>query len=124
MKVPNPLMVERISANADRSAIAAPVWHELVFGSRRLPSGKRRKALESYLNDVVLASFAILPYDEAAATWHGVERYRLARIGRPAPYVDGQIAAIAKSRELTLVTANVKDFAGFRDISVEDWSRP
>ena len=31
------------------------------------PSGKRRTALESYLHDVVLASFPVLAYDEIAA---------------------------------------------------------
>ena len=62
-----------------------------------------------------------VPYDEAAAHWHGVERARLEALGRPAPYVDGQIAAIAHVNELTLVTANVKDFKRFSGIEVESW---
>jgi tRNA(fMet)-specific endonuclease VapC len=105
------------------SAIPAPVWHELTYGCGRLAEGKRRAALEAYLQDVVRGSFPILPYDEAAATWHGHERARLEAIGRPPPFLDGQIAAIARVNELVLVTANSKDFARFDELRVEDWTR-
>lgn len=98
------------------------MWHELTYGCRRLPRGKRRTALDAYLREVVQAAFPILPYDEVAATWHGHERSRLERIGRPAPYRDGQIAAIAHVNSLILVTANVKDFARFKELEVANWS--
>jgi predicted nucleic acid-binding protein len=35
--------------------------------------------------------------------------------------VDGQIAAIALLHNLTLVTRNVRDFAHFAGLNVEDW---
>ena len=122
-KTPHPQIVKRLEAHGHESAIAAPVWHELTYGCRRLPKGKRRDAIESYLHDVVRASFPILPYDEAAATWHGHERARLERLGKPAPFTDGQIAAIAHANGLVLVTVNVKDFARFRDLDVTNWTR-
>ena len=122
-KVPNPEVVRRLQRHEHECAIAAPVWHELVFGWRRLPAGKRKDALEAYLRDVVQASFPILPYDEAAATWHGAERARLESAGSPAPYVDSQIAAVAYSQGLVLVTLNTVDFSRFEDLAVEDWSR-
>ena len=103
--------------------MAAPVWHELTYGCRRLPKGKRRAALEAYLRDVVHGSFPILPYDEAAAAWHADERIRLEALGRPAPFVDGQIAAIAHVHGLVLVTTNDRDFARFKDLRVENWSK-
>jgi tRNA(fMet)-specific endonuclease VapC len=98
------------------------VWHELTYGCRRLPKGKRRSALDAYLRDVVRNSFPILPYDEAAAEWHGEERARLESIGRPAPFVDGQIAAIAHVQGLVLVTINHEDFGRFKELKVENWS--
>ena len=122
-KEPNPEIVKHLESDGHECSIAAPVWHELTYGCRRLPRGNRRAALEAYLHDVVLASFPVLPYDEAAAHWHGHERARLDRMGRPAPYVDGQIAAIAFVNDMVLVTANVKDFARFRDVKVENWSK-
>ena len=84
--------------------------------------GKRRDAIDAYLQDVVNASFPILAYDEAAATWHGHERARLEGLGRSAPFTDGQIASIAHVNGLTLVTFNVKDFAHFKDLSVTAWT--
>jgi tRNA(fMet)-specific endonuclease VapC len=122
-RIPNPEVVRQLDAHGTECAIAAPVWHELTYGCGRLVRGKRRTALETYLQDVVRASFPILPYDEVAAMWHGYERARLESLGRPAPYVDGQIAAIAHANRLILVTANAKDFARFKDLKVENWSR-
>jgi tRNA(fMet)-specific endonuclease VapC len=106
----------------DQCAIAAPVWHELQFGSSRLPKGKRRAAIETYLADVVRMSFPILPYDQAAATQHALERARLEEAGMPGPFVDGQIAAIAQVHKLILVTRNQRDFARYQDLVVEDWT--
>ena len=122
-KTPSPQIVRRLEIHGHESAIAAPVWHELTYGCRRLPRGKRRDALESYLHDVVQDSFPILAYDEAAATWHGYERARLEALGRPAPFADGQIAAIAHANGLSLITLHVKDFARFKELDVTDWSK-
>ncbi len=58
-----------------------PFGHELTYGCHRLPRGKRRDALETYPQDVVLASFPVLAYDELAAHWHGHERARLEGLG-------------------------------------------
>jgi tRNA(fMet)-specific endonuclease VapC len=121
-KVPDAKVVARLKEHEQECAIAAPVWHELTYGCRRLPAGKRRRALETYLDDVVHASFPILPYGEAAAAWHGQERARLEALGRPTPFVDAQIAAIARANGLVLVTLNAKDFSDFKDLEVQDWS--
>jgi tRNA(fMet)-specific endonuclease VapC len=120
---PDPAILERLNEHGSECAIAAPVWHELTYGCRRLPRGKRRATLDAYLREVVLASFPVLAYDEAAARWHGEERARLDALGRPAPFVDGQIAAIAQVHGLVLVTTNDKDFARFKGLKVENWSK-
>jgi tRNA(fMet)-specific endonuclease VapC len=120
---PNKNVVQRLTQRGPLCAIASIVWDELTYGCARLESGKRKTELEAYLHDVVLKSFPVLPYDQDAATWHGLERARLERAGRAGPYVDGQIAAIARAQDLVLVTANVRDFARFKDLTVEDWTR-
>jgi tRNA(fMet)-specific endonuclease VapC len=120
---PNQLVVRRLTQRSEQCAIAAVVWNELVYGVERLEPGKRKSELAAFLHEVVLKSFPVLAYDATAAGWHGAERARRERAGRRAPYVDGQIAAIAVVNDLVLVTANVKDFDGFRDLSVEDWTR-
>jgi tRNA(fMet)-specific endonuclease VapC len=83
---------------------------------------QRRAGLEEYLHAVVRRSFPILPYDEVAADWHGRERPRLEETGKTSPFVDGQIAAIAFTRRLTLVTANTKSFRSFEDLEAVDWT--
>ncbi len=121
-KTPDAAIVQRLDEHGPECAIAAAVWHELMYGCQRLPKGKRRTALATYLQDVVRQAFPVLAYDELAATWHGQERARLDALGRSAPFVDGQIAAIAYVNGLVVVTANPKDFAGFKDLRVENWS--
>lgn len=120
-KEPNRRVLKKLEQQGPHCAIAAPVWHELIYGASRLPAGKRRTALEEYLHDVVRSSFPILAYDDAAAEWHGKERARLQDDGRTPPFVDGQIAAIAATNSLVLVTSNTKDFRTFAGLEVTDW---
>lgn len=120
-KAPAMNVLRKLRSVSDQCAIAAPVWHELQYGCRRLPAGKRREALEDYLADVVQVSFPILPYDDAAAKRHAAERARLEEAGTTVPFVDGQIAAIALANELVLVTGNMRDFAPFTGLTVENW---
>ena len=117
---PNPGISARFAAHRAEVATGAPVLHEMVFGVGRLPPSSRRRSLERYLDEIVRA-LPILPYDAAAAEWHARERARLAALGQPPPFVDGQIAAIARANDLVLVTANVADFRAFRGIDVVDW---
>ena len=121
LKAPSAKLLRRLKAEADQCAIGAPVWHELTYAVRRLPRGKRRTELEAYIAEVVRSSFPILPYDEAAAAWHGMERSRLKKLGKTAPFVDGQIAAIAFVNGLELVTGNTKDFRRYKGLSVSTW---
>lgn len=121
-KSPPPHVLKRLDEHGHESAIAAPVWHELTYGCRRLPRGKRRDAIDTYLHEVVKASFPILGYDEAAATWHAQERARLEGLGTSAPFTDGLIASIAHVNGLTVVTFNPKDFTRFKDLSVTTWT--
>jgi tRNA(fMet)-specific endonuclease VapC len=54
--------------------------------------------------------------------WHVFVWARLVARGRTPPFVDGQIAAIARVRGLTLVTHNVRDYDDFDGLVVEDWT--
>ena len=121
---PNPAtrVLSSLRRHEGELAIPSIVWHELQFGCLRLPKSRRRTAIERYLHDVVLASFPILDYDRAAAEWHAQERARLAAAGRTPPFIDGQIAAIARVNELLLVTSNRVDFAGFKGLRLASWT--
>ena len=118
---PHSKVIDRLRRHQDELATASIVWHELWFGCRRLPDSARRQAIEDYLTHVIAPSLPILPYDERAAEWHAAERARLTRTGKTPSFADGQIAAIARTQELILVTFNRADYAGFQDLTVEDW---
>lgn len=120
---PNRKVLARLKQHQDALGIASVVWHELWFGCRRLPASARRTAIERYLNEVVAVSMPIVPYDQAAAEWHAMERARLSLIGRTPPFADGQIISVACVHDLVLVTLNPSDYEGFTGASVEDWSR-
>ncbi|MEJ8857659.1 type II toxin-antitoxin system VapC family toxin [Variovorax robiniae] len=119
---PNAAVMAALKRHSGELAIGAPVWHELRFGWLRMSSGQRRDAIERYLTDVV-GSLPILPYDAAAARVHAEIRAEAERNGKTLPFVDGQIGAIAIAQGLTLVTRNLKDFAGVRGLRVMNWWR-
>lgn len=118
---PNKAVMRKLRMHQEEIATASPVWHELQFGCRRLPVSRRRSTLEMFLSNVVRPSMEILPYDEAAVTWHADQRARLNSIGKPPSFVDGQIAAIAKVNRLMLVTRNTADFEVFSGIDLQNW---
>jgi tRNA(fMet)-specific endonuclease VapC len=120
---PHPKILQRLQKHQEQLAIASIVWHELLFGCYRLPASAKRTAIENYLFQVLAPSVAILPYDESAADWHAAERARLVQAGKTPSFADGQIAAIARTNELILVTLNLSDYADFRDLKVEDWRK-
>jgi len=62
----------------------------------------------------------VLPFDDAAATVFSDFRKRRVRIG----VMDLRIAAIAFSRDMTVLTRNVGDFRRVPGLKVEDWTIP
>ncbi len=121
---PSSRVLEHYRAHDGAMAIPSVVWSELVYGVERLAAGRQRAYLAQYLAEVVRPALPVLPYDEAAAAWHGRARARLAAAGAPRPFADGMIAAVAATRGLILVTRNRRDFDGFADLHLEDWFAP
>ena len=118
---PNSEVIRRLQEHEGEITIPSPVWHELRFGCLRLAPSRRREAIERYIEDVVLTTFPVLDYDWKAADWHAQERARLSRAGKTPPFVDGQIAAIAHTVGLILVTSNTADFQTFYGLTIESW---
>ena len=117
---PNVGVMARLARFDGEMAIAAPVWHELRYGWLRMPDGQRKDAIARYLQDVVVL-LPILPYDANAARIHAELRHGRERSGQTLPFVDGQIAAIAMARGLTLVTRNTRDFSCIAGLRVDNW---
>jgi tRNA(fMet)-specific endonuclease VapC len=118
---PDERILRQLQTHREECAIASLVWHELWFGCLQLPPSARRSKIEHYLAQVVQPSLVVLPYDAQAAAWHARERARLKASGRIPPFVDGQIAAVAATQNLRLVTLNEADYMHFSGLVLENW---
>ena len=117
--IPNGRIMQNLEQYSSQMALPAVVIHELFVGCYKLPPSVKRTTIEKFLNAI---SLPVLSYDQAAAKWHAAERVRLIALGRTPPLVDGQIAAIAFTQNLTLVTLNCADFSAYEGLKIVDWS--
>jgi predicted nucleic acid-binding protein len=85
---------------------------ELRRGVERLTNGRRRNALEEWLENDLIQRFddRILGIDRDVANTWGRIIAQAERRGRAPGVMDAWIAAIAEVRGLTVVTRNVADF--------------
>lgn len=118
---PDPNVMECLERHEGCYCTAATVWHELRFGCERLPPSKLRQRLETYLRSLLDSELTILPFEQKAAEWLAGERARLMRQGYVPAYADGEIAAIAATNQLVLVTRNSRDFERFDNLRVDNW---
>jgi tRNA(fMet)-specific endonuclease VapC len=118
---PNAAVIEQMERYQSEVAITSVTWHEIWFGCYRLPASKKRQRIERYLRDIVEPDVPILPYGAEPALWFAQERSRLVSLGRTPSFADGQIAAIAYTHNLVLITNNVSDYADFQNLQIENW---
>lgn len=118
---PNVRVMQQLAENSGQFAIASVSYHEVMVGYLRLPESQKRREIETYMQQSVDGVLEILPYDDTAARWHALERTRLMQAGKTPPYGDGQIAAVAATNNLTLVTRNTDDFQYFQDLQITNW---
>lgn len=88
------------------------LWY-MVHSSARVAENERR------LN-AFLSRFPILEFDAAAGIEFGRIKAGLRRIGRPIPDVDSQIAAIAMTNGVILLSADAH-FSVVTGLGVENW---
>lgn len=116
----SPIAARLARVAANDVALCAVVKAELFFGVARCrnPEAARAKMFE------FMSEFVSFPFDDAAAETCGMLRTNLAAAGMPIGPYDLQIAAIALSRGLTLVTHNTREFARIDGLQWEDWETP
>jgi tRNA(fMet)-specific endonuclease VapC len=114
---PREALVQRLSSmEPDAVATSIVVACELRFGARR----KGSDALTSRVEQL-LGALTVLPFDEPADQHYADIRAALERAGTPIGNHDLFIAAHARSRGMTLVTHNTREFERVSGLSVEDW---
>lgn len=104
--------------------ISAVVEAELLYGVAILPTGRRRDALAAAIEAILREDFEdrILPFDSAAAREYADIAAKRRTAGSPVESADCQIAAIARSLNMTLATRNVADFEDVGIAVVNPWA--
>ena len=119
LKGKNLAFAQRLVATpASQVLVCAPVLAELLHGTCKYHEPTERK-LRVYRT---LAPYRCLAFDETAAASFAVIRHDLETKGQIIGPYDLQIAAIAQTHDLTVVTNNLSEFARVEGLRVEDWS--
>jgi predicted nucleic acid-binding protein len=121
---PEPRVVAWLKAQPPtRLYLSAVTIGEIRKGLVVLPQGRRRTELEAWFHTDLLVWFRnrILPVTDSIADRWGVLEGQCQLKGTPLNTADGLIAATALEHDLTLVTRNVKDFAGLGVVLLNPW---
>lgn len=89
---------------------------EPPYGAAIMPAGRRRETLASDIET------RILPFDSGAARAYAEIASTRRASRRPVSQADCQIAAIARSRDMAVVTRNVPDFMEMGIDVIDPWT--
>ena len=121
---PNKNVVEKAKKRELLCAIPSTTWNELMFGVNIMAEGKRKTLLYEDLVDDIQSQYEIINYDNHAALIQAEIRAQLKEKGISIDFPDSQIAAIAISNGMILVTRNTKHFEPIQEVSallLENW---
>jgi tRNA(fMet)-specific endonuclease VapC len=118
---PNPRVEARFESEPAELFTSAICLEEIRFGAMIGPPGNR---LWERAEADVLLYVTVISFDKSLAVVAGDLRAEWKKQGKPVGYGDGLIAATAKSRNLTLVTRNVRHFDHVSGLKVENWFEP
>jgi tRNA(fMet)-specific endonuclease VapC len=99
--------------------LPAVVLFEMRYGAAK---GERRAVSEAAVDEFLASGIAIAPFDAEDAAHAGDIRADLEAKGTPIGPYDTLIAAQARRRGATLVTANMREFARVPGLLVADWA--
>ena len=122
-KAPSQQVLALYHARQNLCAISAITWQELLRGIRRMPDGKRKDNLQTFISSFE-KNVEVIAYDKFAAGICGEIQSDAEKIGKPLPSYDSQIAATAISNGMILVTRNTQDFSFKKEnnyLRLEDW---
>ncbi len=105
-------------AGEDSICTSIIVAAELHYGAVKSNSAKLAERV-----DLILSALEILPLDTPADNQYADIRHHLARQGTPIGPNDLLIAAQALANNLTVVTANIREFSRVPGLKVENWLR-
>ena len=118
-KAPSETLLNRLKEVPRRDQFTTTITiAEVYYG---LVKASNRTRLLKLFEDVLLPRATILPFDFSAAKKYGDIRSFLERHGTPLAHADLQIASIALSMNMILITGNLKHFQRVPQLAVENW---
>ena len=111
---PSPAVIAWMRAQPTTALFTTAITEaELLYGAALLPSGRRRRSLETEIEQALSEDFLgrVLPFDSSAAREYARIMSSRRSTGRPIAQADAQIAAIARSRGAMVATRNAGDFS-------------
>jgi len=118
-KSPSKTLINRLKKVPRRDQFTTTITiGEVYYGIMKVSN--KTKLLKLF-EDVLLPRATILSFDFSAAKKYGEIRSFLEKQGTPLAHADLQIASIALSMNMTLITGNLKHFQRVPGLAVENW---
>jgi tRNA(fMet)-specific endonuclease VapC len=100
-------------------SLSAITLAEIYYGIEKSPARKKERRIKI---EQIRSQLEIHPFDESAAVQYGIIRAQLEKKGRMISERDLQIASIALTKRLCVVTHNTQEFNRLEKLKVEDWA--
>jgi predicted nucleic acid-binding protein len=110
---PNPGVYAWLDQNDERqTAVSVISLGEIQNGIARLPNGKRKAALQDWLDNNLIPRFdgRILPLTIPDMLLWGTMTGEAVSAGAPLPTADAVLTAVARNRDLIVITRSEGDF--------------
>ncbi len=118
-KIPSETLLNRLKKVPRRDQFTTTITIGKVYYG--LMKASNRTRLLKLFEAVLLPRATILSFDFPAAKKYGEIRSFLEKKGAPLAHADLQIASIALSMNMTLITGNLKHFQRVPKLTVENW---
>jgi len=118
-KIPSKKLIDRLKKVPRKDQFTTAITIGEVFYGIMKSSNMLR--LLKLFEAILLPRVTILPFDFLAGKKYGEIRSLLEKQGTPLEHADLQIASIALSRNMTLITGNIRHFKRVPNLKIENW---
>jgi tRNA(fMet)-specific endonuclease VapC len=114
-------ILEKMSHHqVENFAISILTKFELLVGIKKHPSAQQLRRWNGFLD----LKFAVIEFGEAEAEEAASVQAELESKGRGIGEIDTCLAGTARTKNLTVITSNFKEFSRIKRLRVEDWYMP
>ncbi|MGV3527178.1 MAG: type II toxin-antitoxin system tRNA(fMet)-specific endonuclease VapC [Candidatus Sericytochromatia bacterium] len=113
----SPVLNHLAQISPGRTFVCSVVKAELGYGAAKSNQPEKSRSVQA----AFLKQFVSYSFDDEAAKQYAEIRADLERQGKPIGGNDLMIASIARAHQLTLVTANTREFERVRNLRLENW---